>query len=220
MTVIGITGPTGAGKTTALEVLAERDFEIVDCDALYYRLLRTDGELRQNLAGAFGPVFLPDGSLDRRALAGRVFSSKEELAKLNRIVFPAVSAAVEQKIKNCSQKGLAIDAINLIESGIGALCDATVAVTASPAVRLKRIMARDGLTEEQARARIGAQKSEAWYRENCMFLLENREEDRDTCRELMRAFFNNILVWMEERVHEDGRERMEREASHGEEKRL
>ena len=220
MTVIGITGPTGAGKTTALEILAERGFEIVDCDALYYRLLQTDGALRQKLTDAFGPVFLPDGSLDRRTLAERVFSSKGELAKLNGIVFPAVSAAVEQKIKNCSQNGLAIDAINLVESGMGGLCSATVAVTAPPAVRLKRIMVRDGLTEEQAWARIGAQKSEAWYRENCTFLLENREEDRDACRTLMRGFFNNILVWMEEGVQENGCEKVERETSYGEEKRL
>ena len=220
MTVIGITGPTGAGKTTALAVLAERDFEIVDCDALYYHLLQTDHALRQALADAFGPVFQPDGSLDRRALAKRVFSSEKELAKLNGIVFPAVSTAVEQKIKKCSQKGLAIDAINLVESGMGALCDATAAVTAPPAIRLKRIMARDGLTEKQARARIDAQKSEAWYRENCTFFLENREEDRDACLELMREFFDKILQWIEEGVHEHGSKRVEREASYGEEERL
>lgn len=220
MTVIGVTGPTGAGKTTALNVLGELDFEIVDCDALYYRLLQTDGALRRKLTDAFGSVFLPDGSLDRRTLAKRVFSSEKELAKLNGIVFPAMSAAVEQKLKKCSRKRLAIDAINLVESGIGALCGATVAVTAPPAVRLKRIMARDGLTEEQARARIDAQKSEAWYRENCTFLLENQGEDRDACRKRMRVFFNNILVWMEEGVQGNGSERVEREASHGEEKRL
>ena len=73
MTVIGITGPTGAGKTTALEVLAEMGFEVVDCDALYYELLRSDEELRRALRNAFGEVFLPDGSLDRRAVARRVF---------------------------------------------------------------------------------------------------------------------------------------------------
>jgi len=82
MTVIGITGPTGAGKTTALEILEEWGFEVVDCDALYYRLLRTDPALRRSLVDAFGPVFLPDGQLDRRALAGRVFGDPAELAKL------------------------------------------------------------------------------------------------------------------------------------------
>ena len=220
MTVIGITGPTGAGKTTALQVLAELDFEIVDCDALYYHLLRTDAALRRSLTDAFGPVFLPDGSLDRKALAKRVFSSESELEKLNGIVFPTVSAAVKQKIRNCSQKGLAIDAINLVESGMGEMCDATAAVTAAPDIRLRRIMVRDSLTREQAQARIGAQKSEAWYRANCTFVLENREEDREACRTLMREFFSNILDWIEEGGHENGSKRVEREASHGKEERL
>ena len=218
MTVIGITGPTGAGKTTALEVLAEMDFEIVDCDALYYRLLRTDETLRQGLRDAFGEVFLPDGNLDRRTLAKRVFGDERELAKLNAVVFPAMSAAVEQKIQKCSQKGLAIDAINLVESGMGKLCGATVAVTAAPAVRLQRIMDRDGLTEEQARARIEAQKPVDWYRENCSFLLENREEDRAAFEALTRSFFLNLLNTMNKGETCNGRE--ERDTSDGEKERL
>ena len=201
MIVLGITGPTGAGKTTALEVLAEMGFEIVDCDALYYELLRTDGKLRSDLREAFGEVFFPDGSLDRKKLAKQVFSDQKELAKLNGIVFPAVSAAVEQKIKKCSQKGLAIDAINLIESGMGKLCAATVGVIAPPEIRLKRIMRRDGLSEEQAAARIHAQKPEQWYRENCTFLLDNREGDWDACQELMRGFFQNLLEFISEGDH-------------------
>lgn len=220
MTVIGITGPTGAGKTTALDVLAEMGFEIVDCDALYYQLLRTDENLRQSLRDAFGEVFLPDGSLDRKAVAKRVFSDEKELEKLNGIVFPAVSAAVEQKIRNCSQKGLAIDAINLVESGMGRLCSATVAVTASPAIRLKRIMTRDGLTEEQARARIEAQKPADWYRDNCTFLLENQEESREAFEALMRAFFQNLLEIINKGENCNGSEGMEREDPHGEKERL
>ena len=66
MIVIGLTGPTGAGKTTALAALAGLGFEIVDCDKLYYQLLARDGGLRNALEAAFGPVFLPDGNLDRR----------------------------------------------------------------------------------------------------------------------------------------------------------
>ena len=220
MTVIGITGPTGAGKTTALDVLAEMDFEIVDCDALYYHLLRTDENLRQALRNAFGEVFLPDGTLDRRAVAKRVFGDQKELARLNGIVFPAVSAAVEQKIQKCSQKGLAIDAINLVESGMGRLCDATVAVTAPPAIRLKRIMTRDGLTEEQARARIEAQKPADWYRENCTFLLENQEADREAFEVLTRTFFKNLMETMNEGENCNGSEGMERETPHGEKERL
>ena len=101
MTIIGITGPTGAGKTTALTALAELGFEIVDCDALYYRRLREDDDLRRALTEAFGAVFLPDGDLDRRALAKRVFGDRRELDRLNAIVYPVMCAAVEQKIQKC-----------------------------------------------------------------------------------------------------------------------
>ena len=193
MTVIGITGPTGSGKTTALAALERRGFEVVDCDALYYRLLQTSAALRRDLEAAFGPVFLPDGSLDRRAVAERVFGDARELKKLNGVVFPAVSAAVEQKIRDCSQKRLAIDAVNLVESGMGELCSATVAVTAPPAVRLERIMARDGITEQYARMRITAQKPDEYYRGKCSCELNN---DADTAEEFQKTaerFFKRLI---------------------------
>ena len=193
MMIIGITGPTGAGKTTALEVLGSMGFEIVDCDALYYELLRTSLPLRRALEDAFGPVFLPDGQLDRRALAARVFTAPEELQRLNGIVFPAVRGAVEEKIFHSSQKRLAIDAVNLVESGIGALCGATVAVTAAPEVRLRRIMARDGLSEDQAGARIAAQKPDSYYRALCSHVVENRTEDRPAFERQVRGFFAGLI---------------------------
>ena len=193
MMIIGITGPTGAGKTTALEVLGSMGFEIVDCDALYYELLRTSLPLRRALEDAFGPVFLPDGQLDRRTLAARVFTAPEELQRLNGIVFPAVRGAVEEKIFHSSQKRLAIDAVNLVESGIGALCGATVAVTAAPEVRLRRIMSRDGLSEDQAGARIAAQKPDSYYRALCSHVVENRTEDRPAFERQVRGFFAGLI---------------------------
>ena len=197
MTVIGITGPTGAGKTTALAVLAELGFEIVDCDRLYYERLREDGALRRRLAEASGDIFLPDGSLDRRRLAERVFRDRRELERLNGIVNPAMCAAVGEKIQKCSRRGLAIDAINLVESGIGRMCDATVAVTADPAVRLRRIMARDGLDEVRAGARIAAQKPDSFYREHCGWLLENPGSGEMVFAQKARIFFERILEKME-----------------------
>lgn len=220
MTVIGLTGPTGAGKTTALEVLAGFGFEIVDCDALYYHLLRTDGELRQKLANAFGPVFLPDGELNRRALAGRVFSDKKELDKLNAIVFPAMSAAVEQKIRKCSQKGLVIDAVNLIESGMGELCAATVAVTAPPALRLKRIMARDGLPEPRPRpgsrhrSRIAGMDGTAPSSWKTSW--RTGRPAGNTCVDFSKIYW--IRLWKE--TEKNGRERMEKDHPHREKERI
>ena len=150
MVTIGITGPTGCGKTTLLQEIAARGGEIVDCDAFYYELLREDPDLKAALEHAFGDIFLPDGSLDRPKLASLVFSSADKLAKLNEIVFFHVGRAVETQKVQAEAKGtpiFAIDAINLLESGMGALCDKTVCVLAPKEVRMQRIMARDGLTE-------------------------------------------------------------------------
>lgn len=192
MTVIGITGPTGSGKTTALAALERLGFQVVDCDALYYQLLARDQNLRQGIREAFGQVFLPDGQLDRRALGDIVFGNPAALDKLNGLVYPAVSAAVKQKIENCTKKGLVIDAINLIESGLGDLCDWTVALTAAPDIRMKRIMARDGISEERAKARIAAQKPDKFYRRNCTFLLENRAGSKAEFDQLIYSFFADL----------------------------
>ena len=198
MTVIGLTGPTGSGKTTALRVLETMGFRVIDCDAAYYELLKTDEVLRQQLTDTFGNVFLPDGQLDRRTLGTIVFGDREQMAKLNAIVYPAMDRAVAKEIAAVKGRGAVIDAINLIESGLGRRCDLTVAITAPQEVRLRRIMARDSIDEAYARQRIEAQKKDAYYKKHCHFLLENRARSQKEFEALIREFFEDILLDTEE----------------------
>ncbi len=191
MKIIGITGPTGAGKTTVLNELADMGFETVDCDALYYEVLRRDENLRRGLRETFGDVFLPDGELDRPALGRRVFGDSAELDKLNALVFPAMEKAVQEKIINCSGKGLAIDAINLLQSGLADMCGLTVAVISDPAVRVRRIMARDGISEERAKARVAAQMPDAWFRERCGLSVENPDAPSEVFRSKLETLFQS-----------------------------
>ena len=218
MLTIGLTGPTGAGKTTALRVLEDMGFTAVDCDALYYDLLRTDRALRRQLEAAFGPVFRPDGTLDRGRLGGVVFADPAALRRLNSIVYPAVNAAVEKILAVCAGRGAVVDAINLVECGLGARCDLTVAITAPREARLRRIMARDHLDEAYARRRIDAQKGDGYYKKHCTFLLENRAGSQAEFTSLIREFFTDLINEMEEQ--DDGTQRVEREAALRPEERL
>ena len=151
MVTIGITGPTGCGKTTLLQEIAARGGEIVDCDALYYELLKTDPDLKSALATRVWR-YLSSGRQSGQAEA-RVYGvfqrGQARKAQRDRLLprWPR-----RRNIERCRQKRtgtpiFAIDAINLLESGMGALCDVTVCVLAPKEVRMQRIMARDGLTE-------------------------------------------------------------------------
>ena len=92
-TVIGITGGTGCGKTTALQALEDLGFHVIDCDALYHRLLQTDGELLRAIDGAF-PGVVEEGQLQRKKLGAIVFADADALQRLNGITNGFIMAAV------------------------------------------------------------------------------------------------------------------------------
>lgn len=169
--ILGITGGTGSGKTTLLELIRERGGLVLDCDQIYHDLLKTDTALLPAIEARF-PGTLQSGVLDRKALGAIVFSDEGALADLNRITHAAVKKAVVKALGQ--QPGLAaIDAIGLFEGGLAELCDVTVAVTAPVEARVRRLMAREGISEEYARMRISAQRSDGWFREQCGYTLEN-----------------------------------------------
>ena len=142
MFVIGITGPTGAGKTTALRVLEAMGGEVFDCDAVYHGLLKTDRAMLAEIEAVF-PGSVVDGRLDTKRLAPRVYGKPEALARLSAITHPYVARAVAAGIARSTAPFAVIDAIALLESGLGETCDLTVAVVADEAIRVRRLMARD-----------------------------------------------------------------------------
>ena len=171
--VLGITGGTGAGKTTLLRALERHGALVLDCDAVYHEMLKFDAPLRADLTAAFGEVFVPDGGLDRQKLGKIVFGDDAALARLDGIIFRHLPRALARRMEASGARLIALDAIKLIESGLGTLCDVTVAVTAPEEVRVRRIMARDGISEDYARARVRAQRSEEDFRADCGAVFEN-----------------------------------------------
>ena len=172
--IIGITGGTGSGKTTLLDLIRDHGGLVLDCDAIYHKLLSTDTDLLNAIAQRF-PGTVEDGTLNRKKLGAIVFADEDALQDLNRITHGAVKQEV---LRQLSQKPAlaAIDAIGLFEGGLGELCDVTVAVTAPKEARIHRLIVRDGITEEYARKRIAAQHDDDWFRERCDHILVNDEK--------------------------------------------
>ena len=174
MKVLGLTGPTGAGKGEVTKRLAAAGVLIVDTDRIAREVVEKGQPCLTALVQAFGDGILhEDGSLDRAALAAAAFSSPEGSKRLNAVTHPYIIERSLEILRSSDSDRAVIDAPLLFESGMDACCDTTAAVLAPADVRLKRIMARDGISEEKARLRMNAQPQEAFYRERVAYIIEN-----------------------------------------------
>jgi dephospho-CoA kinase len=162
MLVIGITGGIGSGKSLAAEFFRCRGAAILDADEVARELTRPGSALLKEIAAAFGgEVVRPDGSLDRRGLAARVFESPEAVAKLNAITHPVIMSEIERRLQALAEEGKAqvacVVAPLLLEAGGRKLVDRLLVMRADEAERVRRVVARDGLSAEEVRARMAAQ---------------------------------------------------------------
>lgn len=187
MKIIGITGGTGCGKTTALNELERRGALLIDCDAVYHRMLETDRPMLDEIEKYF-PGAVVDGKLDRKALGAVVFTDEEALRDLNIITHRHINLEIRRILREHAMNGgtlAAIDAIELFSSGLAKRCTATIGVIADREVRIDRIMRRDGISREYAMMRVNAQRPNEYFIQKCSHVLENngsQEEFIEKCR--------------------------------------
>lgn len=187
MKIIGITGGTGCGKTTALNELERRGALLIDCDAVYHRMLETNRPMLDEIEKYF-PGAVIDGKLDRKALGAVVFTDEEALRDLNIITHRHINLEIRRILRERAMNGgtlAAIDAIELFSSGLAKRCTATIGVIADREVRIDRIMRRDGISREYAMMRVNAQRPNEYFIQKCSHVLENngsQEEFIEKCR--------------------------------------
>ena len=178
--VIGLTGQTGSGKTTVCEVFERKGFAVINADLTARKVVEKGKPCLTEIAKTFGSDILQSGgTLDRRKLGGIVFNDKSKLELLNNIIYPYITEDIKADIKRFEQQGkrlILLDAPTLFESGADKLCGVIVSVTADDDIRLGRIMSRDGITEEQAKARMASQHTEEFFRNNSDFVIDNSGE--------------------------------------------
>lgn len=161
MLTVGLTGGIACGKSVVRRRLEERGVPTLDADAVVHRLFTAESDLVEPLAAAFGRgVLAPDGSVDRKALGKIVFDDPSAKAKLEALVHPRVYEAIESFLRDARERGEAlavVDAALMIETGSYRRYDVVLVVHCREDQQLARLMARDGLSREDARKRIDAQ---------------------------------------------------------------
>ena len=170
--IIGLTGMSGAGKSTICEVFRRRGFSVTDCDRIA-REVAQDRDFLNELQSIFPvKVLNEDGSLDRAATAKAIFGDNGKRKLYDQIIFPYIIYKIIREIRSADGDVL-LDAPTLFDAGLEMICTATVGVTASPEICAKRITERDGITPERAAERLSAQRGSEFFKEHCDHIIEN-----------------------------------------------
>lgn len=171
MKLVAIVGGIGSGKSVVSSVLRVMGYNVYDCDSRARSLMNSSAAIQHDLMAAFGPdVITGDGTVDAPRLSSLVFADKSLLLTLNSIVHPRVKDDLLQWASGCGSDVAFFETAILRESGFSAVCDAVWCVAAPDEVRVRRVMARNGVSEADVRARIQAQNNDYSDLHDCSFI--------------------------------------------------
>lgn len=179
--IIGLTGPTGSGKTMVADIFKENGYVIIDADKLARQAVEIE-EVKSEIMHTFGEDLYVEGKLNRRELAKRAFSCKENELKLNSITHKVIIELTREKIEEYIKSGrkkIMYDAPLLFEAGAEKLCTCIISVIANVDVRVERIKKRDGLTDDEAQARVRVQHNDEFYISRSNYVIYNNFAPED-----------------------------------------
>lgn len=175
---VGITGGIGSGKSTVCRVFMIIGIPVFEADSVAKQLMNSDILLRQKLINLFGPyVYLPDMTIDRKYLSGKVFNNPPLLEELNSVVHPAVRKSFENWCQEQNSPYIIHEAAILFESGFYKMMDKTITVVTNEAERIDRVMKRNNVTEEQVRQRIRNQWTDEQRIKLADFVIGNNDNE-------------------------------------------
>jgi len=205
---VGLTGNIASGKSQAAVMFAELGAHIIDADTVGHSLLKSGNEIGKKIIGAFGTEILgPDGEIDRRKLGNAVFINEGKRRLLNSLIHPAIHSEILRSIFELEQSSsggiIVVDAALMVETGHYRMYDRLIVVTCDPALQIARLMNRDGLNEQEARARIMSQMPIEEKLRVAHYTIDSSGTLKQT-REQVEAIYRDLLIH-EMRVKERGR---------------
>ena len=193
--IVGLTGQTGAGKSTVAGFALAMGCRIIDCDLVAREALSPGSDCLKRLSELFGSDIIDENGCCRRSLlAERAFSDKKKTELLNSVTHPWIIRRSQEYIEKYSMDFdgvIILDAPLLYESGGDVLCSKVIAVTAPLDVRLERIMNRDGISREHAMLRINAQKDDEFYTSRADYVVDG-SQGLEQVGESIRSIFQKI----------------------------